>query len=595
MIRKADKLSVSQLFTIDNDVTYSIPMYQREYTWSKEHWETLFNDIYENESGYFLGSVMCVTSENSPVFQKYEIIDGQQRMTTISLFFAAILKILEGMKGDLNEDQEDEFRALKKRLVFKDKVRLIPQTQGSNRDDFNAVLNDVGVYTGQKQNYAGLRKIFKAYFYFKESINDVLSKRANEDKAKIVLEILQKVLNAVVVNIIVDDYSDAFIMFESLNNRGEPLSAIDLVKNSLLANLGKEKASSVDSYYKQWGQLINYLGGEYAVQERFFRQYYNAFLDDYKDINASFSIATRSNLIKIYENIVRSNAEKFLADILIAGRIYSHIIGKPDSEDNDFDFLRKSLSDLAHIQGAPSYILLLYIFIKRKEHKLEENHFLSIINCLVKFSLRRNITNIPATYELPLMFREIIRQIKGKTGDDAVSFIEDAIISKSPSDEVFKEALMGPMYQDNTDPTRFILCYIEEQSMTRETQKDMWEQNDKKKYLWTIEHIFPEGENISEAWVDMIANGDANKAKEILRSHAHKLGNLSISGFNSKLSNRPFSDKRDLKDEKGQNIGYRNGIKLNEDLINKDTWTKECIDERTVKIVNTTLDLFKYR
>jgi uncharacterized protein with ParB-like and HNH nuclease domain len=570
-------------------------MYQREYTWSKEHWETLFNDIYENGSGYFLGSVMCVTSENSPVFQKYEVIDGQQRMTTISLFFAAILKTLEGMKGDLSEDQEDEFRALKKRLVFKEKVRLIPQTQGNNLDDFNAVLNDVGVYTGQKQNYAGRRKIFKAYFYFQKSINEVLSKRTNEDKAKVVLEILQKVLNAVVVSIIVDDYSDAFIMFESLNNRGEPLSAIDLIKNSLLANLGKEKDSSVDSYYQQWGQLINYLGDEYAVQERFFRQYYNAFLDDYKDINASFSIATRSNLIKIYENIVRSNAEKFLKDIAAAGRIYSHIIGKPDPEDKDFDFLKKSLIDLARIQGAPSYVLLLYVFIKRDEHKLEENHLLSIIDCLVKFSLRRNITNIPATYELPLMFKEIIRQIKGKTGDDVVSFIEDTIISKSPSDAVFKEALMGPMYQDNTDPTRFILCYIEEQSMTRETKKDLWEQNDKKKYQWTIEHIFPEGENIPDAWVDMIANGDEDKAKEIWRTHVHKLGNLSISGFNSKLSNRPFIDKRDLRDEKGRNIGYRNGIKLNEDLINRDTWTKESIDERTVKIVNTTLDLFKYR
>jgi hypothetical protein len=474
-------------------------------------------------------------------------------------------------------------------------VRLIPQAQGNNRDDFNAVLDDIGVYTGKKQNYAGLRKIFKAYFYFQKAINNVLSKRVNEDKVAVVIEILQKISNAVVVNIIVDDYSDAFIMFESLNNRGEPLSAIDLIKNSLLANLGKDKTSSVDLYYQRWGQLINYLGGEYAVQERFFRQYYNAFLDDYKDINVSFSIATRSNLIKIYENIVKSDPGKFIEDILTTGRIYSHIIGKPVPEDNDFNPLRKSLIDLAHIQGAPSYVLLLYVFIKCDEHKLMEDHLLSIINCLIKFSLRRNITNIPATYELPLMFKEIIRQIKSKTGDDVVSFIEDTIISKSPSDEVFKETLIGPMYQDNTDPTRFILCYIEEQSMTRETKKNLWEQNDKKKYLWTIEHIFPEGENIPTPWIDMIAKGNEDKAKEIWTSHVHKLGNLSISGFNSKLSNRPFIDKRDLKDEKGQYIGYRNGIKLNEDLVNKDTWTKECIDERTVKIVNITLDLFKYR
>jgi uncharacterized protein with ParB-like and HNH nuclease domain len=536
---------------------------------------------------------MSVAIDTSPTTQEYEVIDGQQRMTTISLLFAAIIKKLSEKDISLVDEQKDELYDLKRRLIYKDKARLIPQVQGNNRDDYNAVLNELGLYAYQRQPYAGNRKIFKAYNFFQDELDDVMADSLLEDKATVIFAILQKILSAIVVNIIVDDYSDAFIMFESLNNRGEPLSAIDLIKNSLLAKLGKADDNRTDFYYQQWGQLINYLGSDYAVQERFFRQYYNAFVDDYRDI-LQVANATRSNLIKIYETIVKSNADGFLKIILEAGRIYSHIIGNPDQEDNNYFSLRKSVLDLSHIQGAPSYVLLLYLLMRQKNHDLTEDHLKAIINCLIKFFVRRNVTNIPATYELPIIFRDIIQGTDGKTSNDLVSYITDFVISRSPPDEIFKEKLQGSMYLDNVGSTRFILCYIEEQHMTKETWLNLWKQEGRK-YLWTIEHIFPEGENIPQAWIDMIANGDKDKAKEIWTSYVHKLGNLSISGFNSKLSNRPFIDKRDLKDEKGQYIGYRNGIKLNEDLINKDIWTKECIDERTVKIVSITLDLFKYR
>jgi uncharacterized protein with ParB-like and HNH nuclease domain len=139
MIRKAEQIRIGDLFTINNNVTYSIPQYQREYTWTKEHWETLFNDIYENDSRYFLGSVMCVAADMSPTSQEYEVIDGQQRMTTISLLFAAVIKKLSENDVSLTDDQRDELHDLKRRLIYKDKVRLIPQIQGSNRDDYNAV------------------------------------------------------------------------------------------------------------------------------------------------------------------------------------------------------------------------------------------------------------------------------------------------------------------------------------------------------------------------------------------------------------------------------------------------------------------------
>ena len=593
MIRKAEQTEIRNLFTIDNNVTYSIPQYQREYTWSKEHWENLFNDIYENDSHYFLGSVMSVAIETTPTSQIYDVIDGQQRITTISLLFAAIYKKLTDNDISLTKEQQRKLDDLERRLISEEKVRLIPQIQGNNRDDYNAVLNELGLYICQKPRNAGNRKIFKAYNFFQNELDKAIIKRESEDKATIVLEILQKILDAVVVNIIVDTYSDAFMMFESLNNRGEPLSAIDLIKNSLLAELGKTNTVSNDAYYQKWMQLIKYLSDDSNVQERFFRQYYNAFTDKYKSF-IQFKIATRSNLIKIYEAIIRSNAEEFIAVMLSSGRIYSHIIGNQDPEDAEYEKLRKSLLDLAHIQGAPSYVLLLYLLIKQKEHELNDEHLLPIINCLVKFFVRRNITNYPATYELPSLFKDIIQSISQKKAGDVVNTVIETLVSKSPSDDLFSDKLKGAMYLDNVGATRFILCYIEEQNMTKETKQDLWRQEGKK-YLWTIEHIFPEGDDPPNHWVDMIADGDKDKAKELLTSHSHKFGNLSITAFNSRLSTRPFVDKRDLKDTEGHFIGYRNGLKLNEDLINKDCWTKEDIDERTDKIVNLTIELFKYQ
>jgi len=121
---------------------------------------------------------------------------------------------------------------------------------------------------------------------------------------------------------------------------------------------------------------------------------------------------------------------------------------------------------------------------------------------------------------------------------------------------------------------------------------DLWN-FEKKKFFWTIEHIFPQGKNIPQAWIDMIGNGDEQTAKEIQQSHVHKLGNLTISGFNSALGNKSFAEKRDRVDRQGRAVGYKNGLKLNEDLAEAECWGKEQIDQRTEKLVDSAMSLFK--
>jgi hypothetical protein len=127
--------------------------------------------------------------------------------------------------------------------------------------------------------------------------------------------------------------------------------------------------------------------------------------------------------------------------------------------------------------------------------------------------------------------------------------------------------------------------------MTKETWVDLWAQ-EKKRYVWTIEHIFPQSENIPQEWVEMMANGDLEKAKETQQTHVHKLGNLTISGFNSALSNKSFLEKRDRKDRKGRAVGYNNNLKLNEDLITEQEWTVPKIEARTRKLVEEIIRVF---
>lgn len=127
--------------------------------------------------------------------------------------------------------------------------------------------------------------------------------------------------------------------------------------------------------------------------------------------------------------------------------------------------------------------------------------------------------------------------------------------------------------------------------MTKESWVDLWDMEGKQ-YVWTIEHIFPQGENIPKAWVTMMADGDKDAAVEIQLAHVHRLGNLTISGFNSSLGNKSFAEKRDRIDRKGREVGYKNGLKLNQDLANSDTWSVKQINARTKKLVDQAVKLF---
>lgn len=597
-----NKYPVSQVFDPDSKVIFEIPKYQREYTWGSREWEALFDDLIENDDGYFLGSIICInTATDSINGPKFEVVDGQQRLTTLSLFLSALYTTLNSYKELLDEDQQSDILQLKRKIVLKktqSDIRVVPQVQGNNRDDYLGLLAKIGIIPKRPMpNFAGLRRIVKAYNYFLKRINATLEE--STDKVAGMFRILDKVNSAILVMIEVSNHADAYTLFESLNNRGTPLTSVDLIKNLLLARLDVSGDGNLDYYFTRWTEILGNLGEEYSEQERFFRQNYNAFR---KSLNAPFikgdrqyplgTIATRSTMLDIYEKLITKDPVGALDELSENAAIYAGII--LNKTDGHSPAQRDSYQYLQRVQVAPSYLLLMYLIKNSDSLGIGEPDIVKVCRLLVNFFVRRNLTDTPPTRDLARMFMSYIEEIEqnGYTGAAIYDNLRNTLIRSSASDEVFEEKLRGPVYDDNSGATRFILCMMAKRSMTVENEKDLWRKTNSNQYVWSIEHIFPQGSNIPDEWVDMIAGGDRDKAKEYQSLYVHTFGNLTITGYNSTLSNKAFAEKKERKDANGQYIGYRNGLNLNDDVCDKDEWTVEIIKARTDRMVKEIMTMF---
>ena len=164
---------------------------------------------------------------------------------------------------------------------------------------------------------------------------------------------------------------------------------------------------------------------------------------------------------------------------------------------------------------------------------------------LTSFFVRRNLTGYPQTYALPKLFMTIIEKISGHTGAEVLQIVTQELRDASSSDDEFRKRLEGPIYEENSDVARFILTTLSEDAMTKETWKDLWAQ-EKGHFVWTIEHILPQGANLPDAWKQMLGGAEAAAAAQ--EADVHRLGNLTITAYNSTLGNKSFADKRDRTD-----------------------------------------------
>jgi uncharacterized protein with ParB-like and HNH nuclease domain len=584
MINNVQKYTPSDIFNPDKDVRFIIPKYQREYTWGRDNWDALLDDIFENPEGHFIGSIICINKSGDTFdTQDLELVDGQQRLTTLTLLYAAIYKKISELSLE-DEDLKIELYNLKHRIVLKSskKLRLELSVQNNNNNDFKTALDTAGMIDYQEKNLNwGNRIIAKAFRHYYEY-------RLKDYGLKELQKLLKSINSALLVKIEVSSTSDAFMLFESLNNRGVPLSPIDLVKNSLLAKLDK-KGDDIDEAFNKWNLIINYLPSE-QDQERFLRQYYNAFKYDKTISITGKAKATRSNLIKIYEELINRDVDRLFNELVDKSRIYNDFVDPLNNEENTE--LDPILFDLVNVKAAPSYTFLLYLFSRHPHLSIEDKQ--KILNYLTKWFVRRNLTDYPSTNQLDTIFMKLIEQLENKELSLDIHSLHRYLAQSDNMSilEIFKAKLEGNIYETNTDMTRFILSKIEESKQNTREHRDLWER-EKNKLIWTIEHIFPEGANIPDDWKNMIADGDQDEAKRLQQLYVHNLGNLTLTGFNSALSNMSFTKKMERKKD-GKHVGYRNGLYLNRDIQEKDKWTIEDIQLRTNRLVADAMELFKF-
>lgn len=588
MINNANKYSLAEIFAPDNRAKYIIPKFQREYIWNKENWEALLDDILESDGNHFIGSIICINKGSDAFNPELELIDGQQRLTTVSLIYAAIYKLLEKITADGDDELKSELINLKWSLIVKNNksLRIELSYQNNNHQDYQSVLSEIGILESEsnKLKNKGNRKIYKAFRYFLEKLENT-----NE---KGLIDLLDKIKSTMLVKIEVSSHSDAFLLFESLNNRGIPLSAIDLIKNKMLSEMDKKDQMPIDEAFNKWNKILTALP-EYTIQERFLRQFYNAFKiePDFKASN--FSKATKTNIIKIYEMLIERKPLFIFEELIEKSSIYNELIYPDDLETEPFINLKEELLDLSNVQAAPSYTFLLYLFSKFKDQKTI--FYQQVIQLLVKYFIRRNITDFPSTRDLDQIFINLIEEINKDKSKLNIDFLIKYLSNNErfSAKTKFEEFLNSDLYEINAEATRFILSKIEESKRrTKEIYTNFWQKDRNNKPVWSIEHIFPEGKNIPKSWINMIADGNKEQAEILQEKYVHKLGNLTLTGYNQNLSNFDFLKKRDRKDNKGKYIGYKNQLFLNEVLVKKEDWKITDIKKRTKELVNIALEIF---
>ena len=600
---------------------FHVPKYQREYTWGKWQWEQLLNDIEDNDPGYFMGSIICVNDAQTITVGAeliFEVVDGQQRLTTLSLLLATIhakLKVAMDDYDPADDQDKEEARScltnIKAKLVKRKKdarpgeagafkvgrnvyfLRVQPSAQSHNLDDYKSLLSDAGLIESQpKQPYCGNRLLARAYAYFQE--------RIPADVADL-LKLLQKINQLMFVQITVGSQADAFTLFESLNNRGVPLSAMDIIKNKMLAQMEKKHAVDIDESFERWQRLVEAIP-DTTDQERFLRQFYNAFKHR-KDVRVEkVTRATRSQIIQIYETLINRDAAFLFEELTKSATIYGKLLRSDFSNKP----LAAGLMELDRINSAPVYLVLLYLFSLDSRHLEDPKVLGQVVDLLARYFVRRNVTDKPPTRQVDQALINVVESCAArvKAGKKLAFqwFVEELMKHASPASlSVFQGALGGHIYDNNSAMARYVLIQVDQLHHSREYKPDLWARDDKGRFVWTVEHVLPQAQRLPDHWVKMIAGGDRQQAADIQDAGVHRLGNLTLSGYNSNLATAAFGMKQKLSKDRsflGQkiNIGYQNGLFLNSltfktktgkhSLADAPDWNAAMIESRTNVLVD---------
>ncbi len=542
---------------------FEIPIYQRNYDWREPHCDQLFDDIKDianddSRVSHFIGSIVYISDSvyHSADLKRLVVIDGQQRLTTLTLFLLAIAKRYGEIGNSKRKEEVLEDYIINKRIE-NEKLKLRPVT----KDD--AALHHL-LHNLSGEGFAEYSRIIHNFNY--------LFDRIKEYDIELLLRGFSKLF---FVEISLErGKDDPQRIFESLNSTGLDLSQGDLIRNYVLMDLPPEEQKKI--YFEYWLKIETNTKDLRTNQPRI-----SDFIRDYLTFKLR-EIPKKSNVFDEFKkkfhvsNESIENRRQLTADLLKYSSYYSRLLNPEKEASRE---IQARLKQILKVEVNVSYPFLLEVYDDYCSEVIDESTFISVLDVLISYVWRRFICQLPSN-ALNKLFMYLYKDID-KT--NYIDSFERALVKKSgkvrfPTDNELKQGLLTrDCYNTESKNRIYFLERLENFNNNEPVQIEGNEQI-------TIEHIFPQ--KPGRDWESSLGD-DFGKFKD---QYLHTITNLTLSGNNADLGNKGFVDKRDLPEK-----GYKDSrLYLNKSLASLNKWTSKEYSERFEQIYNRFLEIWKF-
>ena len=541
-------------FIEPNKRQYAIPVYQRNYEWSKEQCIKLFNDIvqaYKKDKSHFCGSVVYALMKEEHNIHYYIIIDGQQRLTTIYILLKALLD---------HADTESAKALIEEALFNVDKFDTYDVDTASKLKLKPIKTDNQQLALLMDKKYSEIDKSCGIWHNY-ELFSELIKKETSHGLT--VKEIYKGLEKLTCARIKLDADDNAQEIFERINSTGVPLTLADKIRNFvLMTDANQEKL--YENYWLKSEQLIG-------------RNYMTAFFLDYLNIKID-GFAKESDAYDIFKEVFNDNKytnATMLEEILHYAKLYhAFLYGDKTYSDE----INNSLISLQKLNQTTIFLFLFRVFDDYENNVLSQAELEKVLGFLLNYSIRRLICEIGSN-SLRGLYKTLYSRVFARSEnkqhyyDSIVSFFQQ-LTSKDalPDDDSFILALkQNNLYRKNA-LCKYLLVSIENEGKEQLVTTNL-----------TIEHVLPQTKNLSTAWQQMLGeNWQADRDR-----YLHTLGNLTLTGYNSELGDKPFAEKKELLSEVHTKV-----VKLYETIKCCDEWNAATIEARAEVLSKEVAELY---
>ena len=529
---------------------YLIPFFQRYYSWRRRHWERLRADVWaliEDEdvnSQHFLGPLVCTPTDHVPgEVPAYQLIDGQQRLATLTLMLSALRDVaLEHGLGDLAEEITEDYLVHKRKKGLQ-RYKVVPRI--GDREALVAVIE--GKIEKEHRKFG----VFRAWRFFRGQTADWATDDPEARLRKLFVAITGR-LSLVVITI---DGENPYEIFESLNSTGLPLEEADLIRNYIFMQVPTPEQEAFNTeHWEAFEEVFEEVGDYPAIsQTQFYRSYLmrkgvysksRVTFVDYKEQNRRRNLSSADQVTEL---------KRFAR--------YEQAFRRPATCEDEL--LKTAFQQVEMLEVTTAHALLMNLMDRHESGQLDKAELLGCLDDLASFVLRRSICG-ESTRAYGRWFVEAIAAMKDDPREDLRTYY---LRRGWPDDTAFVPRLQEfALYRREPKKCRLILEALERSYGHKEKVDPS---------TLSIEHIMPqtiEGGKSAKAWQAMLGDD----WRSVHQRQLHTIGNLTLSGYNPDLGRRPFPDKRaEL---------LKSNLVLNRYFEEVDTWNEAAIETRGQKL-----------